>query len=177
MANGAAFDAEGMTLYRAGRFEDAAARFAEAQAAFGAAGNLKAAAEAANNQGMAWRQAARWNEAAAAFQEARRMFQSLANGSGEGQVVGNLAALADSAGDAGQAAAYYSEAIGLLESAGEHDLAQTTYTALSRLKLKHGDWLGAIHAFEVGLAQLEHPTVAQRLARKLLDTPRKLTGG
>ena len=105
------------------------------------------------------------------------MFQSLADGSGEGQVVGNLAALADSAGDARQAAAYYTEAIGLLESASELDLAQATYTALSRLKLKQGDWLGAIQAFEVGLEQLEHPTVAQRLARKLFDTPRKLRGG
>ena len=177
MGNSASLNAEGMTLYRAGRFEDAAARFADAQAAFDTAGDLRAAAEAANNRAMAWRQAARLNEAEAAFQETRRMFQSFADVRGEGQVVGNLAALADSAGDVGQAAAYYSEAIDLLESVNEHDLAQATYTALSRLKLKQGDWLGAIQAFEVGLEQLEHPTVTQRLARKLLDTPRKLTGG
>ena len=177
MTNGASLSDAGMQLYREGRCEEAAARFAEAQMAFIAADNFKAAAESANNRGLCWRQAARWADARAALQEARRIFQSLSDVSGEGQVVGNLGAVADSEGEPRQAAACYLEAISLLESAGEHHLAQATYTALSRLRLKHGDWLGALSAFEEGLGQLEHPTVAQRLARKLLEAPRKLTGG
>ena len=168
---------EGMRLYHDSKFEEAAAKFAEAQAAFAAANEAQGAAEAVNNRGVCWRQAARWEEACAAFEEARALFKSLEDVAGEGQVVGNLGSLADAQGDPKQAAEYYVEAIELLRSAGEQDLAQATYTALSRLKLKHGDWFGAIASFEAGLDQVEHPNVAQRMARKVLGAPRKLLGG
>ena len=168
---------EGMQLYREGRFEEAAARFAAAQAACAAQGNVKDAAEAANNRGVCWRQAAHWDEAQAAFSEARAGFQSIGNVAGEGQVVGNLGALADSQGQPDQAAAYYQEAITLLETAGEKDLAQATYTALSRLRMKQGNWVGAINAYEGGLAQVDRPNAMQRMLRKVLHVPRKLGGG
>ncbi len=168
---------EGIRLYREGRYEEAAARFAEAQAAFAAEGRAKDAAEAANNRGVCWRQAARWDEAQAAFGEARAGFQAIGHVAGEGQVVGNLGSLSDSQGQLEQAAAYYDEAITLLESAGEKDLAQATYTALSRLKLKQGNWIGAINAFEGGLSQVDRPSLLQRVLRKFLGVPRKLSGG
>jgi len=41
------------------------AKFAEAQAAFAGQGDVKNAAESANNRGVCWRQAARWDEALA----------------------------------------------------------------------------------------------------------------
>lgn len=167
----------GMQLYREGRFEEAAAQFAEAQAGFSAEGNVKDMAEAANNRGVCWRQAARWEEARAAFSEARAVFQSIQNVSGEGQVVGNLGALVDSQGQHAEAAALYEEAIQLLESAGERDLARATYTALSRLKMKQGNWLGALDAYETGLARVEHPSIVQRALKRLLGTPKKLSGG
>ncbi|MGH2592386.1 MAG: hypothetical protein ACRDGG_02615, partial [Anaerolineae bacterium] len=62
MTTGESLMHEGMQLYRDGRFEEAAARFAEAQADFAAQGNANDAAEAANNRGVCWRQAARWDE-------------------------------------------------------------------------------------------------------------------
>jgi len=167
----------GMQLYRQGHFEEAAARFAEAQSAFATEANVKEMAEAANNRGVCWRQAAHWDEAYAAFGEARAAFQSIQDAAGEGQVVGNLGALADSQSRPDQAITYYEEAIRLLESAGEKDLAQATYTALSRLKMKQGNWLGAIHAYESGLAKMERPGVMQRVLRRFLDVPKKLSGG
>ena len=176
-ASGEALRDEGMRLYRADRFEEAAAKFADAQAVFAAGGRLKDAAEQANNRGQSWRQAARWDEALTAFEEARAAFLALGDVASEGQVVGNLGALADAQGRLDQASGYYLEAIDLLESAGERDLAQATYTALSRLKLRQGNWLGAISAFESGLTQVEKPGITQRVVRRLLDVPRKLTGG
>ena len=167
----------GTQLYRQGRFEEAAACFAEAQSAFAAVANVKEMAEAANNRGVCWRQAAHWDKAYAAFGEARAGFQSIQDVAGEGQVVGNLGALADSEGRPDQAVAYYEEAIRLLESAGERDLAQATYTALSRLKMKQGNWLGAIDAYESGLAKVERPSVVQRILRRFLRVPKKLGGG
>jgi len=166
-----------MRLYREGRYEDASAKFAEAQAAFTAEGRAKDAAESANNRGVSWRQAARWPEAHAAFEEARAAFKSLGDVSGEGQVVGNMGSLADAEGTLDKAAEYYNEAIALLESVGEKDLAQATYAALSRLRMKQGNWLGAINTYEAGLAQVDRPSLMQRVLRRFLGVPRRLSGG
>ena len=87
---------------------------------------------------------------------------------GEGQVVGNLGALADSQNDKDKAAELYLEAIDLLEKAGAKDLAKDTYTALSRLRLKRRDFMGAISAFDAGIDEIEKPSLMQRVARKIL---------
>lgn len=168
---------QGMKLYREERYEEAARAFADAQVAFAAEGKVKDTAESANNRGVCWRQVGHWEEAHNAFSEAREGFRSINDVAGEGQVVGNFGALLDSEGEPKQAAAYYEEAIKLLESTDEHDLAQATYSALSRLRLKQGNWVGAINAFESGLAQAERPNVVLRVVRKILGVPRKMIGG
>ncbi len=168
MADAKAIKEEGLQLYRAGRFEEAVAKFSEAQALFTQAGDQKEAAECANNRGVCWRQAAKWDEATAAFEEARPLFQSQNDLSGEGQVVGNLAALVESQGDKERAAALYHEAIDLLTKAGENDLAKHTYTALSKLKLKQRDVVGAMTTFDAGLEQLDKPNLIERMARKII---------
>ena len=159
---------EGMKLYRAGRYEDAAAKFVEAQQAFAIAGNQKEVAECANNRGVCWRQAARFDEATAAFEEARPLFQSLNDRIGEGQVVGNLAALVESQGDKQHAGELYLEAIDLFTKAGAKDYAKDTYTALSKLKLKQRDVVGAMTALDSGLEQLDKPNLIERMARKII---------
>jgi tetratricopeptide (TPR) repeat protein len=97
----------GTKLYRDGQYEEAAAKFAEAQQAFVAADDRLSAAEAANNRGVCWRQAAKWDEATAALDEARGLFQALNDLKGEGQVVGNMAALAESQGQKDRAVELY----------------------------------------------------------------------
>ena len=74
---------EGLKLYRDARYEEAAAKFAEAQPAFVTEGNGKEAAECLNNRGVCWRQAAKFDEATAAFEEARAAFQALNDAMGE----------------------------------------------------------------------------------------------
>lgn len=177
MNDGQRLKDEGMKSYRDGRYEDAAAKFAEAQQAFVTANDQPAAAEALNNQGVCWRQAAKWDEAVAAFDEARAMFQTSGDKSGEGQVVGNLAALAESKNEKDRAAELYQEAIALFEEVGAKDLAKDTYTALSRLRLKQGNVMGAVNAFDAGLEQMDKPTLMQRVARKILRGPGKVIGG
>jgi tetratricopeptide (TPR) repeat protein len=159
---------EGMKLYQAGRYEEAAAKFAEAQQLFAQAGDQKEIAECANNRGVCWRQAAKWDEATAAFEEARPLFQALNDREGEGQVVGNLAVLVESQGDKQHAAELYHEAIDLFTQAGAKDLAKHTYTALSKLKLKERDVVGAMTAFDAGLEQLDKPNLIERMARKII---------
>jgi tetratricopeptide (TPR) repeat protein len=168
MSDALAVKEEGMKLYRAGRYEEAAAKFAEAQQMFASGGNHKEVAECANNRGVCWRQAAKFDEATAAFEEARPLFQSLNDLVGEGQVVGNLAALVESQGDRQHAAELYLEAIDLFTTAGAKDYAKDTYTALSKLKLKQRDVVGAMTAFDTGLEQLDKPNLIERMARKII---------
>ena len=159
---------EGLKLYRAGRYEEAAAKFAEAQLEFATEVNHKEVAECANNRGVCWRQAAKFEEATAAFEEARPLFQGLNDLVGEGQVVGNLAALLESQGDTKHAGEMYQEAIDLFTQAGAKDYAKDTYTALSKLKLKQRDVVGAMTAFDSGLEQLDKPNLIERMARKII---------
>jgi tetratricopeptide (TPR) repeat protein len=178
MSDATAAKEEGLKLYRAGRYEDAAAKFAEAQQSFANESNHKEVAECANNRGVCWRQAAKFDEATAAFEEARPLFQGLNDLVGEGQVVGNLAAVVEAQGDKQHAAELYQEAIDLFTKAGAKDYVKDTYTALSRLKLKQRDVVGAMTAFDSGLEQLDKPNLIERMARKIIgggappiDTP------
>ncbi|CAG0936942.1 hypothetical protein TFLX_05839 [Thermoflexales bacterium] len=159
---------EGLKLYRAGRYEEAAAKFAEAQLGFANESNPQEVAECANNRGVCWRQAAKFEEATAAFEEARPLFQGLNDLVGEGQVVGNLATLVESQGDKQRAAELYQEAIDLFTKADAKDYIKDTYTALSKLKLKQRDVVGAMTAFDAGLEQLEKPNLIERMARKII---------
>jgi tetratricopeptide (TPR) repeat protein len=83
-------------------------------------------------------------------------------------VVGNLAALVESQGDKQHAAELYQEAIDLFTKAGAKDYAKDTYTALSKLKLKQRDVVGAMTAFDSGLEQLDKPNLIERMARKII---------
>ena len=167
----------GLEHYRAGRFEDAIAVFAQAQQAFLADADMKQAAETANDRGVAARQAARFDEAEAAFADARRLFAELGDRTAQGQVVGNLGALADSRNQNDQAASLYKEAIALFEAAGAADLEAETWRALSRLRMKQGQWFAALGAYDAGLTGVKHLTPTQRMLRRLLKTSRRLLSG
>jgi len=161
---------DGLKLYREARYEEAAAKFVEAQQSFVTEGNNKEAAECANNRGVCWRQAAKFDEATAAFEEARTLFEAQNDEMGVAQVLGNLAALAESHGDVKQAAELYQQAIDIFEKLDAQDYAKDTYTALSKLKLKQRDFFGAIAAFDAGLEQLDKPNLVERMARKILGS-------
>ncbi len=168
---------QGMKLYRDGRFEDAAAAFAQAHQSFLAAGIKPRAAQAANDRGVAARQAARFEEAEAAFVQAKNLFEELGDFKAQGQVVGNLGALAESRDHNEQAVELYKEAIALFEKAGAADMAGETWRALSRLRMKQGKWFQALGAYDAGLDQIKHPSLTDRVLRRLLRTTHKLTGG
>ena len=80
----------------------------------------------------------------------------------------DLAALVESQGDKQHAADLYLEAIDLFTKAGAKDYVKDTYTALSKLKLKQRDVVGAMTAFDSGLEQLDKPNLIERMARKII---------
>jgi tetratricopeptide (TPR) repeat protein len=168
---------KGLEHYRAGRLEDAIVAFAQAQSAYLEESQIGPAAESANNRGVAARQAARFDEAEAAFAEARQLFAETGDRRSQGMVAGNLGALAESRNQNDQAASHYKEAIALFEAAGAMDLSGETWRALSRLRMKQGDWFAALAAYDAGLDQVQHPNVTQRTLRGLFRISRRLAGG
>jgi tetratricopeptide (TPR) repeat protein len=168
---------KGLEHYRAGRFEDAIAAFAQAHQSFLAEGEWGKAAESANDRGVAARQAALFDEAEAAFSQARQLFEQVGDRKSQGMVVGNLGALAESRNQNEQAAALYKEAIALFEEASAAELSGQTWRALSRLRMKQGKWFAALGAYDASLDGVQHPTITQRALRSLLKTSRRLTGG
>jgi tetratricopeptide (TPR) repeat protein len=168
---------KGMEHYRAGRFEDALAAFAQAQQAFLAEGDTRQAAEMANDRGVAARQAAHFDEAEGAFADARKLFEALGDRRAQGQVVGNLGTLAESRDQNERAAALYKEAITLFDEVGAADLSGETWRALSRLRMKQGKWFAALGAYDAGLQDVQHLTSTQRLLRRLTRVTQRLMGG
>jgi len=168
---------KGLEEYRAGRFEEAIATFAQAQQAFLAQGDTEQAAECANNRGVAARQAARLDEAEAAFTDARQLFDKLGDHRSQGMVVGNLGALAESCNQYDRATAFYKEALEQFEAAGAADLSAETWRALSRMRMKQGQWFAALGAYDASLDSVRRPTVTQRALRSLFKVSRRLMGG
>jgi tetratricopeptide (TPR) repeat protein len=105
------------------------------------------------------------------------LFEQVGDHKSQGMVVGNLGALAESRNRNEQAVALYKQAIALFEVAGEADLAGETWRALSRLRMKQGQWFAALGAYDAGLAGVKHLTPTQRMLRRLLKTSRRLMGG
>jgi tetratricopeptide (TPR) repeat protein len=167
----------GIEHYRAGEFEEAIAAFAQAQPAFLASGDVEQAAECANNRGVAARQTARLDEAEAAFTQARQLFEKLGDRKSQGMVAGNLGALAESRDQRERAVTLYKEAIKLFEAAGAADLSAETWRALSRLRMKQGQWFAALGAYDTSLDSVQHPTATQRALRSLLKLSRRLISG
>ena len=81
---------EGLRLFHEGLYEEAAAKFGQAQEAFTAEGNEVEAAEVLNNLGVVYRMQGKWDEAIAALEEARATFARLGDRSREAQALGNL---------------------------------------------------------------------------------------
>jgi len=167
---------KGLEHYGAGRFEEAIAAFAQAQQVFLTQGDMVQAAECANNRGVAARQATRLDESEAAFTDARQLFEKLGDRKSQGMVVGNLGALAESRNQHDRAVAFYKEALELFEAAGAADLSAETWRALSRTRMKQGQWFAALGAYDASLDSVRHPSAVQRALHSLFRVSRRLMG-
>ncbi|MFL7793544.1 MAG: tetratricopeptide repeat protein, partial [Anaerolineae bacterium] len=84
---------EGMRLFHEGLYDEAAAKFKQAQEAFAAEENEIEVAEIVNNLGVVYRLQDKWDEAIAALEEARATFSKLGDRGREAQTLGNLGGL------------------------------------------------------------------------------------
>ncbi len=167
---------EGVQAFRAGDYELAQTRFEALAKAAAAENALDKRAEALNDLGVVLKQLDDLPGAFAALEEALAYYQGQDNEKGEGQVLGNLGMVEEAAGKYEDAVQSYLDAAAIFEELGESELAMYSWQALSRLKLRQKEWLGAIAAYEEGIARLPDTSFKKKVLQKLLQVPNKFLG-
>lgn len=164
----------GKQAYQRKDYSAAARAFQSAAQAFAALGDELGAAEMANNQSVALLQN---GEAQAAFDAVAGTEQIFAR---EGDVLrramalGNAAAALEALERLEESLELYNQCADLLKEIGETQVRADVMQSISGLQLRLGRRLQAIATMQAGLDGLEKPSLKQRVARKLLETPFKL---
>jgi tetratricopeptide (TPR) repeat protein len=166
----------GLDHYRADRLPEAAQAFAEAAAAYDAAGDRAAAAEMRNNAAVVRMAQADWAGAQAALAGTPELFRALGDRRREGEALANQAAAHDGAGDAEPAVALYLQAIDRLGEAGEAETRAACYKKLSALQIKLGQQLQALASMRSGLNLSSELSPKEKALKELLDKAMKMTG-
>jgi tetratricopeptide (TPR) repeat protein len=167
----------GITHYRAGRFRDAAQAFGDALAAAEASGDRARAAEILNDLGVTRRELAEWVQAEAALEKAYVIFAELGNVQGKAQVMGNMGSVFEGQERYEDAVEAYKESARMFEQIKDGDSAMYAWQALSRLRMKQGEWLPAIAAYEEGIENLPDRSLKKGLLKRILRLPGGLLRG
>lgn len=167
----------GITHFRASRFADAAQAFAEAYAAAEAKGDRLKEAEILNDMGVARRELAEWVQAEAALEKAYALFAELGNTKGKAQVMGNMGSVFEGQERFEEAADNYKQSAQMFEEIGDGDSAMYAWQALSRLRMKQGQWLTAIAAYEEGVENMPDRSLKKGLLKRILRLPGGLLRG
>jgi len=163
--------------FRQGRFSDAAEGFRAAREAYAQAGDLPAAAEAANNQGVALLQAGRPQEARRAVEGTLDVFERAGDPARAAQAVGNLASAADACGDPEVAERLYQAAVERFAALGDGAAQAIVLNSLSQLQLKRGRPLEALTTMQTGLEHKPRRSLRDRWLQRLLRLPSRLLRG
>ncbi len=167
---------EGLRLFQEGLYEEAVAKFRQAQEMFASQGDEVEAAEMANNLGVIHRVQGEWGKAIAVLDEAKATFARLGDRSREAQTLGNLGGLYASQGEREKAKESLRQAADIFAELGDAQRQGETLMALGVQFWKTGDRSGGLAAYETGLHVLQKPTASQKTLRGLLGMRAKLLG-
>ena len=176
MTNSENFQKQGVEAFRIGDYEEAQAHFENALAAAKAEGGRKKEAEALNDLGVVRRELDDLDGAFEALNTALEIYGDLEDDRGEGITLGNLGKVEEAAGKYEEAVQSYIEAAAIFEELKEDEMAMYCWQALSRLKMNQKDWVGAISAYEEGIAHLPDSSIKKKVMQKVLQVPAKLMG-
>jgi tetratricopeptide (TPR) repeat protein len=163
--------------FRQGRFADAAEGFRASREGYEQAGDLPAAAEAANNQSVALLQAGRPQEARRAVEGTLDVFERVGDSARAAQAVGNLASAAEACGDLEAAEQFYQAAVERFAVLGDSAAQATVLNSLSQLQLKRGRPLEALTTMQAGLEHKPRRSLRDRWLQGLLRIPSRLLRG
>ena len=168
---------EGLRLFQEGLYEEAAARFGQAQEMFAAEGNEVDVAEMVNNLGVIHRLQGEWDDAIASLDEAREAFVCLGDRDREAQTLGNLGGLYASKGEREKAKECLRQAADIFVELSDAQRYGETLLALGVQMWKTGDRSTGLATYEAGLQTLRKPTAGQRALRGLLSLRTRLLKG
>ena len=166
----------GIEAFRLGDYDEAKTHFEAALEAARAEKNRKKEAEALNDLGVIRKEMNDLDGAFNVLQQALDIYGDLEDDKGEGITLGNLGKVEEAAGKTEDAIQSYIEAAAIFEEIGEPDMAMYCWQALSRLKMNQKDWLGAIGAYEEGIAHLPDNSFKKKVLQKVLQVPFKIAG-
>lgn len=165
---------EGIALFRKGKLEEALQKL---QAALQQAGEgSRQAAEIYNDTGVVYSRLEDYDAAHAALDEAMDHFTTLADKKGEAQTLGNRASVFEAEELFDDAVETYKESAKLFEEIGENDLAMYVWQAISRLRMKQGQYIAAIGAYEEGVDNMPEGSFKRKVLKQILKGPGRILG-
>lgn len=166
---------EGQTAYQRQEYLAAAHAFEAAQRGYLAMGDALNAAEMANNCSVAYLQAGDGAAALAAVEGSQAVFAQAGDLRRQGMALGNLGAALEALERAEEALEAYQQAADILQQAGEDQLRAQVMQSLSMLQFQMGRQLQALASMQSGLEGVKHPSVKQKMIKKLLNSPMEMT--
>jgi tetratricopeptide (TPR) repeat protein len=168
---------EAVRRFQAGDYAAAEQLLDEALARARAENDPALMAEVLNDLGVVQRQLGDHQAALAALQQAMEHFTSAEDNTGRARTLGNLAAVYESQEKFEEAVDTYKEAATVFEAVGETELAMYTWQAVSRLRMKQGQWIAAIGAYEEGVENMPERSLKRGFLTRLLRLPGKMLPG
>lgn len=166
---------EGVALFRKGKPAAALEKFEQALSSAG--DDTRRAAEVYNDMGVAYKQLENYAAAHQALDEAMSRFTALEDIKGQAQTWGNRAAVYQAEGKVDEAIETYKKSAGMLEEAGESEMAMYVWQAVSRLRMKQGEYIAAIGAYEEGIENMPEGSFKRRVLQQILKMPGSMLGG
>jgi tetratricopeptide (TPR) repeat protein len=166
---------EGVALFRKNKLEAALDKFNQALDSVG--DDLQHAAEIYNDIGVTCKQLGNYPAAHQALDEAMSRFDQLNYGKGRAQTWGNRAAVYEAEGRPNEAVEAYKKSAGMLEEIGESEMAMYVWQAVSRLRMKQGQYIAAIGAYEEGIENMPEGSFKRKVLRQILKMPGGVLGG
>ena len=168
---------EGKSAYQRGDYQAAAQEFEAARLGYQAMDDELNAAEMANNCSVAYLQAGDGEAALAAVEGSETIFAQAGDLRRQGMALGNRGAALEALERNEEAIAVYQQAAEILQQAGEDQSRAQVMQSLSMLQLQMGHQLQALASMQNGIEGVEHPSVSQKMLKKLLNIPFNIATG
>jgi tetratricopeptide (TPR) repeat protein len=162
---------EAQKAYKKKDFLVAAENFRSAAEVYARSKEPLSAAEMLNNASVAFLQAGRAQEAFETASGTDRVFASADDTRRQAIALGNQAAALEALGKLDDAVGLYENSADLLKKSGDQELRSTVLQSLSAVQLRLGRQLEAMASMQAGLESIEHPSLKQRIVKKILRSP------
>ena len=165
---------EGINLFRSGKYEAALDKFKEA---VDNETDPRHVAEIYSDIGVTYKEMEDYPAAYGALNEAMDRFNDLEDKKGQAQTLGNRAAVYQAEGLTEEAVETYKQSATMLEEIGEGEMAMYVWQAVSRLRMKQGQYIAAIGAYEEGVDNMPKSSLKGKIMRQILKVPGSMLGG